>query len=223
MSLTQRIRRSAFYIRLSAISKTPDSPLGTPESSELTTTVEWAYADSSDPSCAPPGSDGFDPCDLSKLPRMEVALHFMDDIITIMVPLVMTSPIFVSNFTDFRTMMALSDPSGRVCSFQEGQFSAFFRMYTDQFEKIRPQRDTMHLLQAVRGGFFSRCSLMTGSSLKSTASAPPANRKHKIVSRFHERIEEMNSWIIDENSVTVHCGLFVGSVIAGALLLPPAA
>ncbi|KAJ6257336.1 hypothetical protein Dda_8225 [Drechslerella dactyloides] len=213
---------SAFCILHQTVCNIEDSggsPPGSPESNGLTTTVEWAYADSSDPSCAPPGSDGFDPCDLSKLQRMEVALRFMDDIITIMVPLVMTSPIFVSNFTDFRTMMALSDPSGEVCSFQEGQFSAFFRMYTDQFEKIRPQRDTMHLLQAVRGGFFSRCSLMTGSSLKSTASAPPVNRKHKIVGRFHERIEEMNSWIIDENSVTVHCGLFVGSVIAGALLL----
>ncbi|KAK6344062.1 hypothetical protein TWF696_007708 [Orbilia brochopaga] len=212
---------SAFCILNQTVCNIKDSrdSLDAPESHELTTTVEWAYADSSNDSYASSSSNGTDLCDLSKLSTVEVALHSMEDIITVMVPLVMTSPVFVSNFTDFRTIMALLDPSGEVCSFQESQFSAFFRMYTDQFEKIRPQRDTMHLLQAVRGGFFSRCSLTSGSSFKNTISTLPVDQKSKIVSQLNERIEEMNSWIIDENSVTVHCGLFVGSVITGASLL----
>ncbi|KAF3935960.1 hypothetical protein ABW19_dt0205453 [Dactylella cylindrospora] len=77
----------------------------------------------------------------------------------------------------------------------------------------------MHLVEAVRDGFFSRCSLMSESSVKSTANAKPPDQKSKVVCRWNRRIEEMDSWVIDENSVTVNCGLFVRSVIAGALSL----
>jgi hypothetical protein len=183
------------------------------DTSDLKTYVEWAYL-SSENKCPLPDVD------LSGRKTGPVLLRTIDDIITAIVPLATASPILVGDFTKFRAIIALTgDIRDDVQPYKEGQFSAFFRMYTDQFDKEIRQRDVLRLSQALDSGFFSRCSMMTGSAIKgfSESSWRNAETSH-MVNKLNELTKEMKDWVIDENSVTVQCRLYVWSVVALAML-----
>jgi hypothetical protein len=180
---------------------------------DLKTYVEWAYLSSENKGLLPD-------VDLSSRRIGPVLLRTMDDIITAIVLLATASSILVGDFTKFRTIIALTgDIRDNVKPYKEGQFSTFSRMYTDQLDKYIRQRDVLRLSQALDSGFFSRCSMMTGSAIKgfSEASCRNAETSH-MVHKLKELTKEMKDWVIDENSVAVQCRLYVWSVVALAML-----
>lgn len=185
-------------------------------SGEYKTSIEWCYKESENSSCVPCETAGdLEVMDLSGHGRQTLSLDSMEEIITVMVPLVITSPVFVSNFTSFKTMMALSsNVKDIVRPYAESQFSAFFRMHTSDFGiNAARRKDVLGLSQAVDHGLFSRCSLMSMTG----PDARPGGAKQ--LRKLTELTWEMDSWVIDENSVTVHCGLYVWTVIFAALIL----
>ncbi len=190
-----------------------------PEPCQLETYIEWAYLGSEN------ARDGYEPdVDLAHLKKGPIRLNMIDDIITVMVPFFTTSPIFLIDFTNFRNVMALTGSIREdVQPYEEGHFSAFFRMYTNDFESIMEQRDVLRLSEALESGFFSRCSLMSGSSTirgYTMLHAPYHNTKvADTVRKFNELTEEMGKWVIDESSVTIRCGWYVWPIMALAALL----
>lgn len=168
----------------------------------LETTVDWAFADSG-------GASGLDLDSLLKHKR-RLPLKSMEDIITVMVPLVTTSPVLVANFTSFRTMMALTgNVKDVVRPYAEGQFNAFFRVNAGQIDN-KQRRGVLHLSQAVLDRCFSRCRLMTGKLEPDDA---------KLSQKFDKLTRHMDTWVIDEISVTVQCGWYVWPVIIAAVAL----
>lgn len=168
----------------------------------LETTVEWAFADSEETT----------DLDLGGLLKGKhtLSLQSMEDIITVMVALVITSPVLVANFTSFRTMMALTgEVKDVVRPYAEGQFNAFFCMYAGQFNN-KPRKGVLHLSQAVLNRCFSRCKLMTGDHELDYA---------KLSQKFDKLTRDMDTWVIDEISVTVQCGWYVWPVIIAAVAL----
>ncbi|KAK1501633.1 uncharacterized protein CCOS01_16623 [Colletotrichum costaricense] len=86
-------------------------------------------------------------------------LNSVDEAITVMVPLVMTCPVFLSDFASFRHVMALTGfIQDDVQPLAEGKFGAFFRMYTSDFASMK-RPDVLHLSDALDRGFFSRSGL----------------------------------------------------------------
>ncbi|KAI8245506.1 hypothetical protein K4K57_012999 [Colletotrichum sp. SAR 10_99] len=161
------------------------------ESSDyLRTKLEWEYCGSE--------SDAHDAAnvDLGREKR-SLCLNLMDEIITVMVPLTTTSPIFVTDFTNFRHVMAMTGfIRDEVQPYEEGQFSAFFRMYTNPFDADNGKRDVLPLSEAIDSGFFSRASLVAGSD----------NNAKRTMQELEKRTKYMDEWVVDENYVTVQCG-----------------
>lgn len=171
----------------------------------LETTLEWAYFGSENKQS---GSRSADCADRSKSLR----LKSMDEVITVMISLATTNPVFLSNFTSFRHVMALTGfIRDDVQPLEEGQFNAFFRMYTGQFDDNVERRDVLHLSEALRLGFFSRSSLVRGSD-----SGPKAQQN--AMHQLNELTKNMDEWVVDERCVTVPCPGYVWSAIAVAAL-----
>lgn len=187
---------------------------------KLETYVEWAYLGSEN-------SDGVEHSDVDLAYRKKgpIRLQTMEEVVTVMVPLFATCPIFVSNLTKFRNMMALS---GRIRDdvqpFEEGNFNAFFRMYTSDFDKTMGQRDVLRLSEALELGFFSRSSLTSGSVVPGFTNPDRSidDQNTKAAQDLHKLdglIKEMDQWVIDEKSVVIQCGWYVWPTILVAALL----
>lgn len=188
--------------------------------SRLETYVEWAYIGSENP-------DGVDhpDVDLAHCKKGPLRLRTMEEIVTVMVPLFTTCPIFLFEFTNFRSMMALSgNIRDDVQPYEEGHFSAFFRMYTNDFDATMGQRDVLRLSQALELGFFSRCSLMSGSAVRGFtsrySSADDQNAKAaQTLHKLNSIMKDMEEWVIDERSVIIRCGWYVWPIILAAAIL----
>ncbi|KDN65668.1 putative conserved hypothetical protein [Colletotrichum sublineola] len=171
----------------------------------LNTTLELAYFGSENDQS---GSSNIDLAGRSKC----LQFNSMDEVITVMVSLATTSPSFLANFTNFRHIMALTGfIRDDVQPLEEGQFSAFFRMYTSQFDDNVERRDVLHLSEALRSGFFSRSSLV-----RSPDSQPKA--QENAMHQLNELTKYMDDWVVDETCVTVPCPGYVWSVISIAVL-----
>lgn len=169
----------------------------------LMTTLQWAYC----------GSET-SPCGLADINLSgdgeSLRLESMDEVVAVMVSLSTTCPIFLSNFTSFRHVMALTGfIQDDVKPLEEGQFNAFFRMYTSQFKE---GTDVLHLSQALASGHFSRSSLVKGSG-----TGPKTQQS--AVHQLNELTKYMDEWVIDETCVTVPCPGYVWTVISIAVLL----
>jgi hypothetical protein len=145
-------------------------------------------------------------------------LTSMSEIITVMVPLIATSPGFLNHFTGFRHVIA-STASMRndAAPTEQGNFVAFFRMFTSDFD---PPKDTdlFRLSEALKAKRFSRTKLMKSSQ----SQAPWRSRlwneptPHQLLEKW---IRDMDEWVIDETSVTINCGWYVWPVVALASCL----
>ncbi|KXH63005.1 hypothetical protein CNYM01_09746 [Colletotrichum nymphaeae SA-01] len=173
----------------------------------LGTKLHWTYGGSEDDRCNPTNID-------LAGPGQSLELTSMDKVITVMVPLVMTCPSFLENFTNFRHVIALTTfTQDDVQPLKEEQFGAFFRMYTSRLnQKEKP--DVLHLSKALRDGFFSRSKLV-----RSSHSPPKAQQhaKHQL-NELNKLTEYMDEWVIDETCVTVPCPGYVWGVIFTAVL-----
>lgn len=139
----------------------------------------------------------------------------MEDIVTVMVPLVATSPVIIANLNSFRIMVALTgDVDDDVRPYTESKFDAFFHMFTNEFDTSSGRRDVLRLPEAVKSGLFSRSRIIaqTGASSPNIGDELRENRLRQLT-------EEMDQWVYDENSVIVNCELYVWSVIAVATAL----
>lgn len=160
-----------------------------------------------------------------------VRLGCMADIVTAMVPLITTSPIFLSNFSNFRTMIALTGGVEDVVRpFAEGQFGAFCRLYTNQFDPEADGREILRLSEAFREQRFSRCRLLTEGKSKwganiwnhhhqSHAPASAREPRQETQERLDEHAEDMQEWVVDETSVTISCRFYVWSIMSVAGIL----
>jgi hypothetical protein len=92
------------------------------------------------------------------------------------------------------------------------------------------QREVLRLSEALESGFFSRYSLMSGSPgiwdymhrhsyHHDTRVGLDDGKIAKTIRKFDDYTQEMDNWVIDENSVTVACGWYVWPIIAVAATL----
>ncbi|KXH40628.1 hypothetical protein CSIM01_06889 [Colletotrichum simmondsii] len=173
----------------------------------LKTTLQWRYSGDEDNRSGQVDIDlvGYSHC---------LQLNSMDEVITIMVPLVMTCPVFLSDFTSFRHVMALTGfIQDDVQPLAEGKFGAFFRMYTSEFASMK-RPDVLHLSEALDRGFFSRAGLVRSSHR-------PPKEQHDATHRLNELkklTEYMDEWVVDETCVTVSCPGYVWGVIFTAVV-----
>lgn len=205
-----RTASPAFSILNEALQQVKRS--GPPKSQDsLRTTVEWRYCTAERKKSGTATADcGMN--DLSRCKPQKAVMESMADIITVMIPLILTSPVVVSNLTRFRAALALAcDAKDVVQPSKTNDYCAFFRMYTNQFENDSEAWDVMRLSAAVKQGFFSRNNLIHNG-------APPKNIE-KVQSKLVERSREMDSWVIDEGSVTVACKYQVCSIFMIAFLI----
>ncbi|KAB2573874.1 hypothetical protein DBV05_g7478 [Lasiodiplodia theobromae] len=207
------------------------------------TFVEWAFLEKNLDASSSSLVGGIDYNELSTSLR-KVRLSSLADIVNVMVPLIATSPILLADFTNFRTMMALSGGVEDVVTpFQEGHFGAFFRLYTDDFEREAESREILRLSQAFREQRFSRCRLLTESHSKWITKIwnTPQKSTDPVVERVgtqrdvlplcdqdNERgmqkkldacVACMQGWVVDETSVTIPCKTYVWTVMGAAMLL----
>ncbi|KAI5925987.1 hypothetical protein F4810DRAFT_699861 [Camillea tinctor] len=178
------------------------------------TSVEWAYLEDKVPAQAPSGGG----IDYVKLSKSEKTLHLrhLEDIITVMIPMIVTSPVFLANFTNFRTLMALTGGVHDMISpFQGGQFGAFCRLYTSSFDAEAKARKILRLAKAFKDQRFSRCKLLNnerskwGDELWNT----------HIGKKLNTCCIDMQDWVVDESSVTVTNRSYVASVMLFAIIL----
>ncbi|KAK4158467.1 hypothetical protein C8A00DRAFT_10802 [Chaetomidium leptoderma] len=187
------------------------------------TYVEWAYK-GRDASQTTPAGGGVDYIELSKL--RNVPLFSMADITAAMVPLIATSPILLSGFTNFRTVIALAGSVKDVVTpFEEGQFGAFCRLYTSSFKQEAEKRQVLRLSKAFADQRFSRCRLLTQKGEGKWGAGFWSRHGHDaspsavIQERLRDCSADMKDWIVDENSVTISARFYVSSVMLGAILL----
>lgn len=191
---------------------------------ECQTSIEWAYQERAVGAQSPSGGD-IDYVELWESKR-ELQLCSLEDIVTVMVPMAVTSPILLSNFTTFRTMMALTgDVRDVVSPFQDGQFGAFCRLYTSRFDDEAANRGTLRLSKAFEEQRFSRCKLLTkgegkwGDKVWETYTGDMRAPKKLIQEELNDCCVDMQDWVIDESSVTVSNTFYVISVMMIAAVL----
>ncbi|KAM4064482.1 hypothetical protein HRG_005152 [Hirsutella rhossiliensis] len=152
-------------------------------------------------------------------PLEKLALEYMDDIITVMVPLATTNPSLVSELNNFRSIMLLScDNQELVRPFQETNFTAFFRVYTSTMEEDAQPRGVLRLKTAFEAGTFERCRLIdpSGSDGSWRSQSADVDRTRK----FERRRRLMESeWVMDERSVIVPCPTYVLTIATVAVVL----
>ncbi|ROV97289.1 hypothetical protein VSDG_04822 [Cytospora chrysosperma] len=200
---------SAFKILTQALKHVrQDAPARAP--GQLQTTVEWRYSEAENSQSSTSLEE--DPYDLRGCRRHTAVMQSMRDIISVMIPLILTSPVAVANLTHFRSMMALTcDTKSVVRPFKEKDYSAFVRMYTNRFETDSKSWDVLRLSTAVENGVFSRLTLI---------SSPDASGKpRKIASKMRDMVQEMDGWVVDEGGVTVTCQLQVCYIVLVAFLI----
>lgn len=167
------------------------------------THVEWSYKRTD-------ANNWHGPRGQDKIHLDSLDLEFMDDIVTVMIPLVATNPRLVSELNNFRSTMVLSDDNRELVQpHQESNFMAFFRMYTDTFEGISWPKSTLRLKKAFEAGTFERCRLID----------PGDNNISVRTSTFDQRAQVMESeWVMDECSVIAPCSTYVLSIITIAMV-----
>lgn len=189
---------------------------------EFQTFVEWAYKERST-GAQSPSAGGIDYVELSES-KTTLTLRHLADIVTVMVPMIATSPILLADFTSFRTMMALTGGVQDVVTpFQEGHFGAFCRLYTSSFDAEAKKRDTLRLSKAFKEQQFSRCRLLTegkgewGDKIWGTHDT--WSPRNLIQERLNDCCVDMQNWVVDESSVTVSNKFYVASVMMFAVIL----
>ncbi|KAB8269195.1 hypothetical protein BDV30DRAFT_229984 [Aspergillus minisclerotigenes] len=178
----------------------------------LQTKVEWRYSGANKEKGYNNNKTANDslPCDLSQCRQDEAVMGTMDDIVTVIIPLLLTSPLAVANLTKFRTIVSLTcDAKDTVQVFKGVDYSAFFRMHTNTFEEDSKNWDVMRLSAAINKKFFSRYSLVTEASVD----------REKIAQKMASTCQEMSDWVIDERSITVPCRFHVCLIILVAFLI----
>ncbi|KAI1637585.1 hypothetical protein F4809DRAFT_661083 [Biscogniauxia mediterranea] len=191
---------------------------------ELETCVDWAYQQDKSRARTSLGG-GIDYVQLTKSEKT-LSLRHLEDIVTVMIPMIATSPIFLANFTSFRTMMALTGGVHDVVSpLQGGQFGAFCRLYTSLFDAEAAKRNILRFSKAFDEQRFSRCRLLTEGKGKwgdkdwDTRIRHEENPSKTIQERLNNCCIDMQDWVVDESSVTVTNRSYVASVMLFAAIL----
>lgn len=150
-------------------------------------------------------------------------LHTMREIITVMVPLALATPVVSGAYKHYLDMSYLTNDSNDVVRpFAERPFQAFVRLYTNDFEVARKQRfpgDVLQLAAAVGSGIFSRTSLLNGHGGYDGRVGGDNNNTFSRNRRLEDTNELMDSWVYTEDAVVVKCGLYVWLVTLGATIL----
>ncbi|KAE8324388.1 hypothetical protein BDV39DRAFT_217091 [Aspergillus sergii] len=176
----------------------------------LQTMVKWRYSGAVNNNNRT--ADDNLPCDLVQCKSNGAIMETMNDIVTVMIPLLLTSPVAVANLTSFRTMVSLTcDAKNTVHIFKGVDYSAFFQMYTNKFKEDSENWDVMRLSAAVDEGFFSRCTLISDEK--------PSEKPERLAQKTASLSQEMNNWVIDERSIMVPCRFHVCFIILVAFLI----
>ncbi|KAK0715384.1 hypothetical protein B0H67DRAFT_580601 [Lasiosphaeris hirsuta] len=187
-----------------------------PATAKVKSFIEWTYKVTDHSIHGPPSGH--------KNALNSIELEFMDDIITILVPLAATSPSLVSELNNFRSIMLFCCESDELTRpYQETNFTAFFRVYTNKFQdRSEQQEGLLRLKAAFEDGTFERYRLIQPSDTNVDSSNPSKNSSSdaKSAREFEDRTWVMeNEWVTDESSIIVPCPTYVLSIGAVALML----
>jgi hypothetical protein len=182
--------------------------------------VEWSYQEFESDTLA-------SSLDYSELLGMKKSLPVRDlaDMITALLPLSLANPSLLSAFTTFRTTMALAGGLQDVVTpFQDGQFGAYCRLSSINFDAEAKRRRILSLSSAFERGRFSRCKLLPSSKRKAVEkrqcnnrlSAP--SRGQIIQDELDDCFPDTQQWVVDESSITVSCKSYVATVMAIAII-----
>ncbi|KAF8251680.1 hypothetical protein K440DRAFT_658355 [Wilcoxina mikolae CBS 423.85] len=204
------------------------TPPADPNSQSLETIIRWFYNDDEDSEDMDPGARISS--DQKVVVESCVSLTSMEDIITIAVPIVITSPWIVSEVLEAVNLVALTatedDPVQRYTA---TKFKAFFRIYTDLFENSKNSKG--NYVSSLSRGLMTRDKLLAGPKFvaipESTRAldgtrnkgSPPNKSLRVDAACIREANQKMNEWVFDEKAVIVQCPVYVWSVIIGASML----
>lgn len=241
------LAHAAFSILNQTIQEIDDTQRSTcqnypPPGLSLQTKVRWSYQGNLDETSSiggsrkPSSSNHLDSSYANRSDRF-LTLFTMEDIVTVMIPLLLTSPVIVSNLQDFIQVASLTSTltAHDILLYAESNFKAFFRMFTSEFEATVKtdvnvsslsrglmNRDKLlsgpKLAEILRTGV-TYIDMSTGSNENSSISTA-AQTTQANAAKIREANRTMNEWIFDEKVVIVKCGFYVWVVTAiGAILV----
>jgi len=206
------------------------SPPGS--ASETKTIIEWSYSLLDSP-ISQEGAQGNRSFNRKSVNTGEIVyeLKNMKEIITVLVPLALASPMGTTISRQFLELFygTLRDPNDVLKLAAEDSFTAFVRLYTTDFEKtyrkLHPP-DVQQLASLVKEDRFSYVSLLEVESPKlepakngvqsETEAKKFREEREKELARCHDL---MDAWVYTEDAVIVPCGRYVWTVIAGVSTL----
>lgn len=183
-------------------------PTGTNAIHPIETSINWTYSED--------GSRGKSP--------ITTELTSMADVVSIMVPLLMTSPIISGNMTELMTLVALmGDAKDHVELYRFTPFKAFFCMHTSKFAAPSTVQDVSSLSGGLSMGLLSRDRLIYGVKESSNGARFSSSNTAEAYGNTEEVMRQlglkMQGWVYEEGAVIVKCGLYVWTVITLATIL----
>jgi hypothetical protein len=148
----------------------------------------------------------------------------MEDIITVLVPLIATYPGVANALRIFRDGQWDWGKSAEIVRpYEHREFEAFFHLSTINDTQLIKRPDVLRLSQAVEMGMFFRTSLLIQNRdfirKDETLAVAGRSTETELQDRLEKLMREMDDWIYDENSIIVACGPYVWTVITIASFL----
>ncbi|KAM0203026.1 hypothetical protein ACHAPI_001196 [Fusarium lateritium] len=214
--------------RVSDMDITPPPPPNHPKS--VGTTISCYYSE--DPKSSTPDQ------------KRKYRLNTMSNVITVIVPMVLTSPYFVTNVNYFIGLFTfvyghLIDGEPPIL-YRPTEFEASFCLTTDEYRKMWRDRQGKGFVSQLSDSLVARDTLLSWPpDNRSIRRIPTANMALPVANSSQEDEEDqeeqrqiqhnlkqfdlakkrMKDWVFEENGVRVRCDWYVGTVSTAAALL----
>jgi hypothetical protein len=165
------------------------------------------------------------------------ALHTIEEVITVMVPLFTASPFIITDIPVLARMKNVArrihDPDDVSLPKEYGKFKTYFCLFTDDYAV--PDQTTAvggrpgGVATSLSRGLMTRDKLLRGTrpaeirrrTMPETEMAQVQNDDAAAKDAMHKALvqanRKMDAWIFDEKAVIVSCALYVWAVIAAAV------
>lgn len=211
------------------INTPPPSSPNDPKSVE--TTIAWFYA-------AQPGSSESGP--------KRMRLNTMSDVITVMVPLALVSPIVVRKVTKFFEIFSFMEGNinegKKTVLYRPTEFKASFCLTTAEYRKMWEDQSGRGFVSQLSASLVARDTLLSWNPGRQsprrvrtadmeipTSESSHEERERELreeqeqiqhsLKQFEHASKRMKEWIFEENGVRVRCDWYVGAVSAAATML----
>lgn len=194
------------------------------------TTIDWFYT-------AQPGSSASGP--------KRMRLNTMSDVITVMVPLTLVSPIVVKRVTKFFevfSFMSENIEGEKTVLYRPTEFKASFCLGTAEYRKMWADQPGRGYVSQLSASLVARDTLLSlhpdrqnprrvwTMDMELPTSEPSHEERERelreeqqqiqhSLKQFEQASKRMKEWIFEENGVRVRCDWYVGAVSAAATVL----